>query len=151
MTIKELNKRLETFEKYKLTENIEYKEMLRISKVEGLELRIDKNGYFKIRDTAKNRKKEDILKRVGKRKTVTSLIKIHGGLKKLRAETTIQSFIDEYQVENAYMLDDAELKEFGKRIKDGAKNYYDNTFDMLEDVKELKKKLDKISIANSFK
>lgn len=151
MTIKELNKRLSTFEKYKLTENKEYKEMLRIAKVEGLELRIDKGGNFKIRDTAKNRKKEDILKRVGKRKTVSNLIKIHGGLKKLRAETDIQSFIDEYQVENAYMLDDAELKEFGKRIKDGAKNYYDNTFDMLEDVKELKKKLDKIAIVNSYK
>lgn len=151
MTIKELNKRLGTFEKYKIEEHHEYKEMIRIAKVEGLDLYFDKNGNFRIRDTKKNRKKEDILKRIGKRQTATHLIKTHGGLKKLKQEIEIQSFIDEYQVENAYMLDDEELKEFGKKIQDGAKNHYDNTKDMVDDVRELKKKLDKISIANAYK
>lgn len=151
MTIKELNKRLGTFEKSKIEEHHEYKEMIRIAKVEGLDLYFDKNGNFRIRDTKKNRKKEDILKRIGKRQTATKLIKTHGGLKKLRQEIEIQSFIDEYQVENAYMLDDEELKEFGKKIQDGAKNHYDTTKDMLNDVRELKKKLDKISIVNAYK
>ena len=151
MTIKELNKRLGTFEKYKIEEHHEYKEMIRIAKVEGLDLYFDKNGNFRIRNTKKNRKKEDILKRIGKRQTATKLIKTHGGLKKLKQEIEIQSFIDEYQVENAYMLDDEELKEFGKKIKDGAKNNYDNTKEMVEDVRELKKKLDKISIVNAYK
>lgn len=151
MTIKELNKRLGTFEKYKIEEHHEYKEMLRIAKVEGLDLYFDKNGNFRIRNTKKNRKKEDILKRIGKRQTATKLIKTHGGLKKLRQEIEIQSFIDEYQVENAYMLEDDELKEFGKKIKDGAKNHYDNTKEMVDDVRELKKKLDKISIVNAYK
>ena len=151
MTIKELNKRLGTFEKYKIEEHQEYREMIRIAKVEGLDLYFDKNGNFRIRNTKKNRKKEDILKRIGKRQTATKLIKTHGGLKKLRQEIEIQSFIDEYQVENAYMIDDEELKEFGKKIKDGAKNHYDNTKDMVDDVRELKKKLDKISIVNAYK
>ena len=151
MTIKELNKRLGTFEKYKIEEHHEYKEMIRIAKIEGLDLYFDKKGNFRIRDTKKNRKKEDILKRIGKRQTATKLIKTHGGLKKLRQEIEIQSFIDEYQVENAYMLDDEELKEFGKKIKDGAKNHYDNTKDMVDDVRELKKKLDKITIVNAYK
>ena len=151
MTIKELNKRLGTFEKYKIEEHHEYKEMIRIAKVEGLDLYFDKNGNFRIRNTKKNRKKEDILKRIGKRQTVTKLINTHGGLKKLKQEIEIQSFIDEYQVENAYMLDDEELKEFGKKIQDGAKNHYDNTKDMVDDVRELKKKLDKISIVNAYK
>ena len=49
------------------------------------------------------------------------------------------------------MLDDEELKEFGKKIKDGAKNHYDTTKDMLNDVRELKNKLDKITIVKAYK
>lgn len=150
MTIKELNKRLETFEKYDLTENTEYMEMLRIAKTEGLSLRIDKNGNFKIRDIKKNRNKEDVLKRIGKRKTVTSLKKEYGSIKKLKQKTNIQSFINEYQTENAYMLDDEELKEFGKKLKSGLKNHYSSTDELEKEINELKKKLEDINIINPF-
>lgn len=150
MTIKELNKRLETFEKYDLTENTEYMEMLRIAKTEGLSLRVDKKGNFKIRDIKKNRKKEDVLKRIGKRKTVTALKKENGSIKKLKQKTNIQSFINEYQTENAYMLDDNELKEFGKKLRSGLKNHYKNNEELEKEIQELKKKLDDISIINPF-
>lgn len=150
MTIKELNKRLETFEKYDLTENTEYMEMLRIAKTEGLSLRIDKNGNFKIKDIKKNRKKEDVLKRIGKRKTVTALKKEYGSIKKIKQRTNIQSFINEYQTENAYMLDDEELKEFGKKLKSGLKNNYSSTDELEKEIRQLKKKLEAIEVVNPY-
>lgn len=151
MTIKELNKRLETFEKYDLTENTEYMEMLRIAKVEGLDLRIDKKGFFKIRDTKKNRKKADTIKKIGKRKTVTALKKKYGSIKKIKAKTSIQNFINEFQAENAYMLDDNELKEFGKKLRSGLRNHYNNTEELESEIQELKKKLEDINVINPFK
>lgn len=150
MTIKELNKRLETFEKNDLQENNEYMEMLRIAKTEGLSLRIDKNGNFKIRDIKKNRKKEDVLKRIGKRKTVTALKKEYGSIKKLKQKTNIQAFINEYQTENAYMLDDEDLKEFGKKLKSGLKNNYSSTDELEKEIRQLKKKLEAIEVVNPY-
>lgn len=150
MTIKELNKRLETFEKYDLQENTEYMEMLRIAKTEGLSLRIDKNGNFKIRDIKKNRKKEDVLKRIGKRKTVTALKKEYGSINKLKQKTNIQAFINEYQTENGYMLDDEDLKEFGKKLKSGLKNNYSSTDELEKEIRELKKKLEAIEVVNPY-
>lgn len=150
MTIKELNKRLETFEKYELQENTEYMEMLRIAKTEGLSLRLDKKGNFKIRDIKKNRKKEDVLKRIGNRKTVTALKKEYGSIKKIKQKTNIQSFINEYQTENAYMLDDEELKEFGKKLKSGLKNNYSSTDELEKEIRQLKKKLEAIEVVNPY-
>ena len=150
MTIKELNKRLGTFEKNDLTENTEYMEMLRIAKVEGLDLRIDKKGFFKIRDTKKNRKKQETIKKIGKRKTVSALKKKYGSIKKIKAKTSIQNFINEFQAENAYMLDDNDLKEFGKKLRSGLKNYY-NTEELESEIQELKKKLEDINVVNPFK
>ena len=150
MTIKELNKRLETFEKYDLTENTEYMEMLRIAKVEGLDLRIDKKGFFKIRDTKKNRKKQETIEKIGKRKSVTALKKQYGSIEKIKRKTYIQNFINEFQAENAYMLDDNDLKEFGKKLRSGLKNYYENSEELEKEINELKKKLDDINIVNPF-
>ena len=48
------------------------------------------------------------------------------------------------------MLDDEELKEFGKKLKSGLKNNYSSTDELEKEIRQLKNKLEAIEVVNPY-